>query len=96
VFQSFFPKPKLFFISAIVWTAIVMTLWYLGAHNWGHIWDLASPTPEDGQIVGIHYFWSPSFLWLYVYYTVSVAIFAAFWFRWSPHIWQLWSISAPR
>lgn len=92
MFQSFFPKPKLFFISVIVWTAIVMTVWYLGAHNWGAYLGLGTPTPEDGQIVGIHYFWSPSFLWLYGYYTIAVAIFTAFWFAWSPHPWQLWSI----
>lgn len=92
MFQSFFPKPKLFFISVIVWTAIVMTLWYAGAHNWGAFLGLGTPTPEDGQIVGIHYFWSPSFLWLYVYYILAVAAFAAFWFTVSPHPWQLWSI----
>ena len=92
MFQSYFPKPKLFFISAILWTAIVMTLWYSGAHGWGQYLGLGVATPADEKIVGIHYFWSPSFLWLYAYYTLAVAIFAAFWFTWSPHVWQMWSI----
>jgi len=92
VFQSFFPRPKLLFLSAIVWTAIAMIVWYTGGHNWGQFLGLGVPTPEDNQIVGINYFWSPSFLWLYFYYLIAVAIFAAFWFTWSPHPWQLWSI----
>ncbi|MCI5076649.1 peptide antibiotic transporter SbmA [Oricola sp.] len=92
MFQSFFPKPKLFFLSVIVWTAVAMMVWYAGGHNWGSYLGLGQPTPEDGQIVGIHYFWSPSFLWLYVYYVLAVAIFTAFWFVWSPHPWQWWSI----
>ncbi|QKV18943.1 peptide antibiotic transporter SbmA [Oricola thermophila] len=92
MFQSFFPKPKLFFVSVVLWTAVIMTLWYFGAHDWGRYLGLGVATPEDNQIVGIHYFWSPTFLWLYVYYAIAVAIFAAFWFKWSPHPWQMWSI----
>ena len=92
MFQSFFPKPKLFFLSVILWTAVAMTLWYAGAHNWGQYLGLGVASPEDETIVGIQYFWSPSFLWLYLYYVIAVVIFAAFWFRWSPHPWQWWSI----
>ncbi|MFZ2101310.1 MAG: peptide antibiotic transporter SbmA [Oricola sp.] len=92
MFQSFFPKPKIFFISVILWTAVVMALWYSGAHQWGAHLGLGTVSPEDETIVGIHYFWSPSFLWLYVYYILAVALFAAFWFTWSPHPWQWWSI----
>ena len=92
MFKSFFPQPRLFFASVILWTAVTMALWYSGAHNWGQYIGLGVPKPEDSEIVGIHYFWSPSFLWLYVYYLIAVAAFAAFWFTWSPHRWQVWSI----
>ncbi|TCD13412.1 peptide antibiotic transporter SbmA [Oricola cellulosilytica] len=92
MFKSFFPQPKLFFPSVLVWTAVAMALWYAGASEWGAYLGLGQPTPEDSQIVGIHYFWSPSFLWLYVYYIIAVGMFAAFWFTWSPHRWQIWSI----
>ncbi len=92
MFKSFFPNPPLFFASVIVWTAIVMTAWYLGGSNWGAFLGFGQPSPEDGQIVGIQYFYSPSFLWLYVYYALSVAAFAAFWFTYAPHRWQVWSI----
>ena len=62
MFQSFFPKPKIFFLSVILWTAVAMTVWYLGGHQWGQYLGLGVPSPEDETIVGIHYFWSPSFL----------------------------------
>jgi peptide/bleomycin uptake transporter len=84
VFQSFFPKPKVFFLSVILWTAVAMIIWYAGGHQWGQYLGLGVPSPEDETIVGIHYFWSPSFFWLYVYYVIAVAFFAAFWFRFSP------------
>jgi peptide/bleomycin uptake transporter len=76
----------------IVWTVIAMVVWYLGGGEWGAALGFGQPAPEDGQIVGIHYFWSPSFRWLYAYYIVAVGIFAAFWFRYSAHRWQVWSI----
>ena len=37
-------------------------------------------------------FWSPPFLWFYIYYAVVVAIFAAFWMIYAPHPWARWSI----
>ena len=92
MFRSYFPQPIIFFPSAVAWAAVAMLVWYLGGSGWGEYLGLGKPTPEDGQIVGIHYFWSPSFLWLYVYYVLAVGLFAAFWFRWSPHRWQVWSI----
>lgn len=92
MFKSFFPQPRVFFPAVILWTAIAMVVWYLGGSQWGSYLGLGQATPEDAEIVGIHYFWSPSFLWLYVYYTLAVAIFAAAWFRLSPHRWQIWSI----
>jgi hypothetical protein len=33
MFVSFFPRPKLFFLSAIAWTALTMAIWYGFASN---------------------------------------------------------------
>ena len=30
MFRSFFPNPQPFFVSAIAWTAVAMTLWFVG------------------------------------------------------------------
>jgi len=84
MFVSFFPRPKLFFWSAVVWIALSMTLWY------GYVSGLtASSTPG---VVGVALFWSAPALWFDLYFLVSVAIFAGFWMAFTPHPWANWSI----
>jgi peptide/bleomycin uptake transporter len=84
MFVSFFPRPKLFFWSALVWTAISMALWY------GYVSGLTeSSTPG---IVGVALFWSAPSLWFDLYFLIAVAIFAGFWMTLAPHPWAKWSI----
>jgi peptide/bleomycin uptake transporter len=92
MFQSFFPKPKLFFISFALWAAISMFIWYQYGAELGQWFGFAADLPDAEPIVGLRFFWTPSFLWFYIYYAVSTAIFTAFWFWFSPHPWQWWSI----
>src|SRR5271163_3696124 len=82
MFVSFFPRPKLFFLSAILWTALAMAFWYGLADN--------LVDPRGG--VGVEIFWSASSLWFDLYFLVSVAIFAGFWMAFTPHPWANWSI----
>ncbi len=92
MFHSFFPKPKLFFTSAFIWSLLMIGLWYAGARNWGNSMGL-SALPEGQQpAIGVSVFWSPPFLWFYIYYAAAVGLFAAFWFVYSPHRWQNWSV----
>jgi peptide/bleomycin uptake transporter len=84
MFVSFFPRPRLFFPSAIVWTALAMAFWY------GFAADLvgtSAPAP-----VGIARFWSPRALWFDFYFALSVAIFGGAWMVVAPHPWGVWSI----
>src|SRR5271167_3582628 len=84
MFVSFFPRPKLFFWSAVVWTAISMAVWY------GYVSGLTqSSTPG---IVGVALFWSAPSLWFDLYFLIAVAIFAGFWMTLAPHPWANWSI----
>ena len=84
MFVSFFPRPKLFFLSAIAWAAISMTLWY------GYASDLV---PQTGpEIIGVARFWSAPTLWFDLYFALSVTLFAGMWMWFSPHPWALWSI----
>ncbi len=92
MFQSFFPRPKLFFLSVVVWSAIATALWYGGASGWGAALGLGA-SPEGAEpVLGLGYFVTPEFIWFYIYYAIVVALFAAFWFRFEPHPWQHWSI----
>ncbi|MBR1145386.1 peptide antibiotic transporter SbmA [Bradyrhizobium sp. AUGA SZCCT0431] len=83
MFVSFFPRPKIFFISAIVWAALAMTLWYSYANE---LYGSSAP------VVGVSTFWSVRSLWFDLYFWAFVGIFTAFWMWFSPHPWALWSI----
>jgi peptide/bleomycin uptake transporter len=84
MFVSFFPRPKLFFLSAIAWTALAMAFWY------GYASDLIGSSVPGG--IGVEIFWSARSLWFDLYFALSVVIFAAAWMVFAPHRWALWSI----
>jgi peptide/bleomycin uptake transporter len=88
MFVSFFPRPKLFFLSAIAWTALAMAFWY------GFADTLIGATAPGGAepAVGVALFWSASALWFDLYFAIAVAIFAGAWMVFSPHPWAPWSI----
>jgi peptide/bleomycin uptake transporter len=88
MFVSFFPRPKLFFLSAIAWTALAMAFWYGFADTL--IGALAPGAAEPA--VGVALFWSASSLWFDLYFAIAVAIFAGAWMVFSPHPWAPWSI----
>jgi peptide/bleomycin uptake transporter len=92
MFVSFFPAPRWFFGSALLWVAITVAAWYLGASSIGDWFGLGEVADEGARAVGVEVFWSPPFLWFYIYYTVAVGIFAAAWMWLSPHPWAHWSI----
>jgi peptide/bleomycin uptake transporter len=83
MFVSFFPRPKLFFLSAIAWTALVMTIWYSFA---GELFG------SSEGVVGVSLFWSARSLWFDLYFALAVAIFAGAWTVYAPHPWAAWSI----
>jgi peptide/bleomycin uptake transporter len=88
MFVSFFPRPRLFFLSAVLWTALAMTLWYGYANTL-----VGSSAPEGGPpAVGVATFWKAQALWFDFYFIVCVATFAAPWMVLSPHPWAWWSI----
>ena len=92
MFESFFPRPKLFFLSAIAWSAVVISIWYGFGDTLGRVLGFALDSDPQNPIIGVGYFISSEFLWFYLYYILICALFAAFWFRYLPHRWQIWSI----
>jgi peptide/bleomycin uptake transporter len=83
MFVSFFPRPRLFFISAIIWTALAMAVWYGFANNFFQ---------EAEKPVGLATFWAPPALWFDFYFVLCSGIFAAAWMVLAPHPWANWSI----
>jgi peptide/bleomycin uptake transporter len=83
MFVSFFPRPKMFFISAAIWIALAMAVWYGYARNL---------FPGVEQPVGLGFFVTPSALSFDCYFAICTLIFSAAWMLYSPHPWARWSI----
>lgn len=92
MFKSFFPNPRWFFISVLLWSVINVVLWYTGGNTWGSAigWPQGYATAE--LAIGVSRFWSPSFLWFYLWFFIASTLFALFWRFVSDNKWQRWSI----
>jgi len=90
MFKSFFPNPRLFFLSVVVYSGICSFIWYSYNEHIGEFlgFDLAPAAP----VIGLGHFITDSFVLFYLYYFTCGALFAAFWFRVARHPWQWWSI----
>lgn len=92
MFKSFFPNPRLFFSSAVIWTILSIALWYIFAENLGAVFGMGPPAADAPPVIGVATFVQPDFLWFYLYFAVMTGLFAAAWFVLSPHPWQRWSV----
>jgi peptide/bleomycin uptake transporter len=92
MFVSFFPNPRLFFLSAALWTAFVTAVWFAGGSELGAAMGLSYPAADAAPVIGPMVFLTGPFLWFYVYYVVAVGLFAGAWMAIAPHRWAPWSI----
>ena len=90
MFKSFFPHPKYFFLSLIVYASIACGLWYGYNQQLAELFSMNITAQEP--VIGLGHFVTQSFLLFYAYYFVCTAIFALFWFKFANHEWQWWSI----
>ncbi len=104
MFLSFFPKPKLFFLSFALWALLCIVGWYLFAQDLG-------PTVSLAPLVGIHF---PQALsanadgaakalydtatneansaWFYQYMFLAYLIFVSTWMLRAGQKWSRWSV----
>ncbi|HEX4711439.1 peptide antibiotic transporter SbmA [Phenylobacterium sp.] len=92
MFVAFFPHPRIFGWSALLWTALSVALWYAGGRHFGAHIGLPQAAPGVPPPIGVSIFWSKPFLWFDIYFAISVGLFAAAWRLASPHRWWRWSI----
>ena len=90
MFKSFFPSPRLFFSSFVVYSIICSLVWYAYNLEMGEL--LGLDLSESKPVIGLGHFVTDSFLLFYIYYFVCTGLFAAFWFKIAKHKWQWWSI----
>lgn len=90
MFKSFFPNPKWFFISVVLFSGLSSAVWYGFNDEMAALvgLDVSDQTP----VIGLGHFVTNSFLLFYSYYILCTGLFALFWFKCAPHKWQWWSI----
>lgn len=92
MFESFFPKPKLFFSSLIIWISVLIAVWYLIGSKTGLLLGFNLIENGSGPVIGLGHFITPEFLWFDLYYIIGTLLFFGFWRYYNPHQWQNWSI----
>jgi len=90
MFVSFFPRPKQFFLSMIVWALLAVALWYGVVDGLGNRLGFAAPAADAP--VGVGMLWSASSLWFYLYFLVCVGVFGGAWTIVARHPWSRWSV----
>ncbi len=90
MFKSFFPDSRWFWPSVILWSVICCGVWFQFSTVIGAAVGL--DMAEKEPVIGLGHFVTDSFKLFYVYYALSVAIFALLWFTLKPSRWQWWSI----
>lgn len=81
MFHSFFPNPRRFAISSLIWTAICIALWHLQFSEWEDLLGISS-------LVG----WDSNRVWLYEYSVFCYGSFVAYWLCQTSHPWARWSV----
>lgn len=90
MFKSFFPDSRWFWPSVILWAVICCGVWFEYSAAIGTALGLSMVETEP--VIGLGHFVTDPFKLFYLYYLVSVAIFALAWFQMKPTRWQWWSI----
>jgi peptide/bleomycin uptake transporter len=93
VFVSFFPTPKLFFLSAVAWTGLAMAIWFLGFNEWQTGLNILGgyvPPVIEGE--------RPPFLsaeraWTYIYIVANGVLFVLAWAFIERNRWFIWSVA---
>ncbi|KKN18775.1 hypothetical protein LCGC14_0952360 [marine sediment metagenome] len=103
MFSSFFPKPKLFFLSFALWALACVLGWYLFVQNYGHLslgtlfgMHFPEPLPEGADAAAKAAFaesqkWALN-IWQYQYMAVCYALFIIAWMIYGGQKWAKWSV----
>ena len=76
MFESFFPKPKLFFLSLFGWVALLIIFWYTSGEYVGSA--LGFNLEETAPVIGLGHFITPQFLWFDTYFLIGLLAFYGF------------------
>jgi peptide/bleomycin uptake transporter len=92
LFRSFFPNPKLFFWSAIIWTAIAIAIWFSffeGNASMLEAFSAYAPIAVEGERPP---FLTPDKILIYIYMFFAGFGFAIAWMFLDKNNWSRWSV----
>ena len=104
MFESFFPRPKLFFSSFALWSIVCVVAWFSFAKDAGGAFSLGwilgydfppvPPGDADQAAVAAHAkaMKQAGTFWIYQFMVIAYAAFLAFWQWFFPHKWGRWSL----
>lgn len=93
---SFFPRPRLFFLSFAIWSIVCVLFWFFVAADLGHRFSLggligygfSAPGANAAEVQS-----AAAEFWFYQYFLTTIALFVGFWMWYAPHPWQRWSVA---
>ena len=88
--SSFFPNPKVFFSSTLLWSAFLIAIWYSFGEKIGLALGFDLTSPET--VIGLGHFTTPEFLWFDIFFVFGVLSLYLFWRFVGNHHWANWSI----
>lgn len=91
MFQSFFPRPKVFFLSAIAWFFLCLGIWYGFADGLAAQFSLmreALPSVEGERPP----FLNPDKVWVYQFIVLVTALFCVAWYFIDRNRWYWWAV----
>lgn len=91
MFRSFFPSPKLFFLSAVAWFLVCLGIWHGFADGLASSFSLmreALPTVEGQRPP----FLNPDKVWVYQFIVMTTVLFCAAWFFIDRNKWYWWAV----
>jgi peptide/bleomycin uptake transporter len=92
MFKSFFPNPKVFFLSTALWSLFGILLWNFTAKNWGGYIGLADSAAGAPTLIGAASLVTKSQLWFDIYFWVFAIAFGLAWRMISQNKWFNWSM----
>ncbi len=92
MFESFFPKPKAFFLSGIIVGILSMIIWYNFGREIGDSLNLPWAPEGSEPEVTWKFFFTNNYLTFYIYFLVVSLGFGAFWVFRSDNPWRNWSV----
>ena len=92
MFRSFFPEPKIFFPSGLLWIGAAMIIWFIAGDALAGLISLGPwlgivPTEANPEP-----FLTPDKIWLYQYVLITGYSFCLFWYFYRRHYWYWWSV----